>query len=115
VETGRESEVVAVFAQWLADNGWRVRTDVAFADVVAERGDDRLIAEAKGVTSSPGLDMDTLYGQPLRRMTPTQRTRYAIVVPESLVPTASRVSASIRQRLDIDLYGVAMDGTVLKH
>jgi hypothetical protein len=35
---------------------------VKFADVVATRGEARLIAEAKGITSETGLDIDTLYG-----------------------------------------------------
>ncbi len=68
METGRESEVVQVFVSWLERHGWRVTTELAWADVLAGRGDERLVAEAKGVTSSPGLDVDTLYGQLLRRM-----------------------------------------------
>lgn len=115
VETGRESEVVAVFVAWLDDEGWEVQTEVDWADVVAERGDERLVGEVKGITTDPGLDLDTLFGQLLRRMKPGQATRYVVVVPESLVPVASRVPREVRARLHIDLYGVDMDDTVRQH
>ena len=55
-----------------------VRREVNFVDVYAERGDERLYAEAKGPTTSPGLDVDTLYGQLLRRMKdPKPGVRYS--------------------------------------
>ncbi len=60
---------MADFATWLTEGGWQVETEVEWTDVVATRGSERLVGEAKGVTSSPGLDVDTLYGQLLRRMT----------------------------------------------
>jgi hypothetical protein len=115
VESGRESEVVAAFVRWLAREGWRVRTEVDWADVVAERGDERLVAEAKGMTAAPGLDVDTLYGQLLRRMKSEQTARYAVVVPENLVDTAARVPASVREQLGIDIYGVSMDDSVRRY
>jgi hypothetical protein len=59
--------------------------------------------------------VDTLYGQLLRRMTADGAVRYAVVVPDKLVAAASRVPVAVRMRLDIDLYSVAMDDTVLKH
>ena len=111
VETGRESEIVEVFVGWLERNGWKVRTSVDAADVVAERGDELLVVQAKGITSEPGLDLDTLYGQLLRRMTSLDRARYAVVVPEILVATACRVPERVRERLQIEVYGVGMDDT----
>jgi hypothetical protein len=62
METGPEWEVVQVFVSWLERHGWRVTTELAWADVVAGRGAERLVAEVMGVTSSPGLAVDTLYG-----------------------------------------------------
>ncbi len=91
VESGEESEVVAAFVGWLNSEGRRGRTEVAWADVVAERAGERLVAETKRITAAPGLDLDTLYGQLLRRMTSDPATRYAAVVPEKLVNTARRV------------------------
>jgi hypothetical protein len=45
--------------------------------VFARRGDERLYAEAKGRMAAIGLDVDTLYGQLLRRMTdPDAGARY---------------------------------------
>lgn len=60
---GDEERVVAAYADWLEDNGWAVRREVDFADIYAERGDERLYAEAKGRTAAIGLDVDVLYGQ----------------------------------------------------
>lgn len=53
-----------------------------------------------------GLDVDTMYGQLLRRMNFQAGTRYAVVVPEKLIPAASRVPEEIPERLKIDLHGV---------
>lgn len=111
----RERDVVAAFVSWLEQEGWRVRTEVEWADVVAERGGERLIAEAKGKTSEPGLDVDTLYGQLLRRMVPSAETRYALVVPEGLVPVVERVPVFVRQQLEVSVYGVTPDGEVVVH
>ena len=47
---------------WLERSNWTVRREVDFVDVYAERGEERLYAEAKGRTTSPGLDVDTLMG-----------------------------------------------------
>ena len=64
------------------------------------------MAEVKGITSSPGLDI-TLYGQLFRRMTDLDGTSYA-VVPEKLVAAASRVPVAVRSRINIRLFGVRM-------
>lgn len=89
MEVRRESEVVAAFVAWLRSEGWTVKTEVDFADVVAERGGERLVAEAKGVTSEPGLDVDTMYGQLLRRMDPATQSTYAIVGADPVLLTPS--------------------------
>ena len=59
---GDEKRVIDAYVAWLEQRNWTVRREVDFADVYAERGDERLYAEAKGRTTSPGLDVDTLYG-----------------------------------------------------
>jgi Holliday junction resolvase len=65
----KETEVEAAFARYLFERGWDVDTDkLDHADVVASRGAKHLVAEVKGTTTSPGLDVDTAYGQLLRRM-----------------------------------------------
>jgi hypothetical protein len=111
---GDEARVVAAFCQWLTAQGWSVQTEVKFVDVVAKRGDDELYCEAKGRTSDHGLDVDTLYGQLLRRMPPEKvgRARFGVVVPEEALRAALRVSRRVRQQLDIDVYAVALDGSV---
>jgi hypothetical protein len=104
---GDEKRVVDAYVAWLKRNNWTVRCEVDFADVFAEREDERLHAEAKGRTASPGLDVDTLYGQLLRRMRNAQPgARYAVVVPTSAVNAALRVPAWVRERLSIDVYEV---------
>src|SRR4051794_5503992 len=63
---GDEARVVDAFCRWLEAEGWSTTPEVEFADALAERGSERLYIEAKGRTSSAGLDVDTLYGQLLR-------------------------------------------------
>lgn len=111
----REAEVQKAFVDHLRDRGWDVLTDNAdYADVIARRGAETLVAEVKGHTSSGGLDVDTLYGQLLRRMTsPAEETRYAVVVPASLRGKVERVSAAVRDLLDIDVWLVDESSEVL--
>ncbi len=111
---GDEKRVVEAFCAYLQGEGWVVHTEVAFADVYAERGDHRLYAEAKGRTAAPGLDVDTLYGQLLRRMPPDElgRARFAVVVPANAAGAALRVPSRVRELLQVDVYTVANDGTV---
>lgn len=110
----REAEVESAFVRYLLDRGWDVDTDkVDHADVVAIRGAERLVAEVKGTTTSPGLDVDTGYGQLLRRMADRpEGTRFAIVVLERARIAALRVPEAIRQRLAIDIYVVDDLGSV---
>ena len=110
---GDEERVVQAFCVWLQSHGWIVQREVAFVDVYAERGGQRLYAEAKGRTSSLGLDLDTLYGQLLRRMDDIdEAVRYAVVVPTAAVPAALRVPSSVRHLLHVDVYGVTEEGEV---
>jgi hypothetical protein len=90
---GDEARVVAAFAKWLQDRGWTVQTEIAFADIVAHREAAVLYGEAKGRTEAIGLDVDTLYGQLLRRMPaqPQPDVRFAVVVPTEAVAAAERV------------------------
>jgi len=111
---GDESRVVEAFCQHLVDHGWQVRREVGFCDVVAQRGSETLYAEAKGRTSEPGLDVDTLYGQLLRRMPigEDMSARFAVVVPASAKVAALRVPASVRALLRVDVYTVGDEGHV---
>jgi hypothetical protein len=111
---GDEKRVIDAFCSWLVENGWTVRREEEFADIVAERNEERLYAEAKGRTKSMGLDVDTLYGQLLRRM-PTQEAkpkRFGIVVPLEGRNLALRVPARIRRMLDIEIFLVDEGGKV---
>jgi hypothetical protein len=105
---GDEKRVVDAFCRWLEAQNWDVQREVEFADVVAKRDGETLYVEAKGRTSSAGLDVDTLYGQLLRRMPdPTASARYGVVVPTQAVKAALRVPAWVRERLKIDVYEVS--------
>lgn len=109
----REAAVLTSFTQWLEQQGWDVQTSASGADVVAKKGTDTLIAEAKGLTSSAGLDVDTMYGQLLRRMTDVaSSTRFAVVVPRSAAAAVARVPQGIRDLLRVDAYVVELDGKV---
>jgi hypothetical protein len=64
---GDERAVVEGFAVWLTGQGWAVRFEENWWDICADHGDRHMYVEAKGKTSSPGLDVDTAYGQVIRR------------------------------------------------
>ena len=113
---GDEERVVTAYADWLQRNGWTVTREAGFVDVLAERGPEKLYVEAKGRTASIGLDVDTLYGQLLRRMKdPTTGARYAVVVPTAALQAALRVPSWVRDRLHIDVYEVDDTGAVHPH
>jgi hypothetical protein len=113
---GDEERVVAAYASWLEKQGWVVRHEVDFVDVYAERGEYKLYAEAKGRTAAIGLDVDTMYGQLLRRMKdPGTVAQYAVVVPTAAVAAALRVPTWVRERLHIAVYEVDDEGTVQQH
>lgn len=93
---GDEQRVVDTFCAYLSEAGWRVRREVHFCDLVAERGGITLYAEAKGKTSDAGLDVDTLYGQLLRRMPIAKRQLRGSL---SLCPKMHGQQRSARQQL----------------
>jgi hypothetical protein len=113
-----EAPIQAVFAAWLADQGWTVKAYAAdkHLDLYAERNGERLMAEVKGKTSDPGADADVVYGQILRRMPAVDdlATQFAVVIPalHSSINKATRVNRRVRDMLRITIYGVAEDGAV---
>lgn len=98
--------MVAAFCEHLRARGWAVTTEVDHCDVRAERDGVVMLAEAKGRTTALGLDVDTGYGQLLRRMPAEDEpaTRYAIVVPAEARWHAERVPRRVRELLRIDVY-----------
>jgi predicted RNase H-like nuclease len=110
---GDEDRVLTAFRSWLEADGWTIVPTSSFADMVAERGDERLVAEAKGFTgSSVGLDVDTMYGQLLRRMSVERATSWGIVVPDKAVKAALRVSGDVRRSLGITVFEVRGEDVV---
>jgi hypothetical protein len=114
---GDEARVVDAFCSWLASNDWEVQREVEFCDVRATRGTQVMYAEAKGKTAAVGLDVDTMYGQLLRRMPPSEVgfAEFAVVVPTSALAAALRVPAWVRELLKIEIYAVDDDGGVEHH
>lgn len=110
---GDEARVVDAFVAWLEADGWAVAREVACCDVVARRGDEVLYAEAKGRTTEVGLDVDTLYGQLLRRV-PLDATsaRFGVVVPTEARSAALRVHEPVRAVQAITVYVVNETGGV---
>ncbi len=111
---GDERRVIDAFCRWLTGAGWRIEREVEFCDVVAERDGERVYAEAKGRTTSPGLDVDTLYGQLLRRMPVAEdpRATFAVVVPTEAARAALRVPARVRRILRVRVFEVDSAGAV---
>src|SRR5688572_10812719 len=111
---GDEKRVVDAFCRWLQASGWEIAREQAFVDVVATRDGITLYAEAKGLTAAIGLDIDTMYGQILRRMPIGEdpNGRFAVVVPVEARAAVLRVSHRVRQLLRIEVYCVDEKGGV---
>lgn len=102
------------FAQHLSGLGWEVTPEVDFCDLVAERDGERLYVEAKGRTAAIGTDVDTMYGQILRRMPLAEdpSPRFAVVVPTRAQHAALRVPPRVRALLSIEVFVVSDEGAV---
>lgn len=110
---GDEARVVNAFCTYLQSEGWDVEREVKFVDVKATKGPLTLYAEAKGRTAAIGLDVDTLYGQLLRRVPDdAEDSILGVVVPERAVDAALRVPEWIRERLRVRIWAVTDDGQV---
>lgn len=103
-----EADVQRAFERYLFERGWDIDAPGrGQADICAQRGAELLVGEVKGTTSSPGLDVDTGYGQLLRRMSPAhEEARYALIGPVALSRSLERVDVAVRRRLGIELFVV---------
>lgn len=99
---------MTAFERYLTGRGWTVQREVKFCDLVAQRSHERLYVEAKGRTTAPGLDVDTMYGQILRRMplaADDSASTFAVVVPTGPATRAAlRVPERVRNVLRITVY-----------
>ena len=111
---GDEKRVVDAFAAHLELDGWSVEYEVDQCDAVAKRGDQTLYAEAKGRTAAIGLDVDTMFGQLLRRMkqNPCPGDQYAAVLPSEAEAAAMRVPERVRRTLGIKVFLVSPENEV---
>ena len=114
---GSELPVERAFKSWLVAEGWTLINDArSWADVIAERGDERLIGEVKGHTGgNTGLDVDTMFGQLLRRMEPGAATTWAVIVPTWSLTAVLRVPIETRRKLGIRVFEVCDDDSVVEH
>lgn len=109
----REAEVQDWFVKHLLADDWEVGIESPdHGDVRATRGKFTMIAQVKGMTSDTSTDIDTGYGQLLRHMPGPGNCRFALVVPESALNAANRVTESVRTKLGVELWTVSDDGNV---
>ena len=114
---GSEAPVERAFKAWLVAGGWTLVNETgSWADVIAERGNERLVGEVKGYTGgNTGLDVDTMFGQLLRRMKPGAATTWAVIVPTLSLTKVLRVPIDVRRALDIKVFEVRDDDSVVEH
>jgi hypothetical protein len=116
-----ENRVARIFIDWLIEDGWAVREGRpdTEADVVAARAGESLLAELKSDTGDDmGTDVDTAFGQLLRRMPEHDdaNVRYAIAVPGARADKVERVAARVLTGLRIEVYLVdETTRTVTRH
>ena len=117
VGRGSEAPVERAFKRWLEETGWTLIDEAgSWADVIAQRGDERLIGEVKGYTAgNTGLDIDTMFGQLLRRMKPGAATTWAVIVPSRSLTAVLRVPIEIRSTLGIRVFEVRDNDEVVEH
>ena len=110
---GDEQRIVDAFCRHLEQERWRIEREVESVDVVAEREGVRMYVEAKGRSASVGLDVDTMYGQILRRMPLEENdARFALVVPVESRRSVLRVNSRVRGLLRLEVYTVDANGRV---
>lgn len=117
VHSGRGSEagIEDAFAAYLEADGWDVRRQVKYVDVVATKDGRTLKAEVKGRTGpNQGLDTDTVFGQILRRFPelPDEKFTAAVVVPAESTSAVRRIPSWVLGRLGIMVYTVDAAGHV---
>jgi len=112
---GDEALIETAFVRFLEAEGWTVHRQVGGHDFEATRGSEILRAEVKGRTgANTGLDLDTIYGQLLRRMEDDDAT-YAVVVPKESGMAVRRVSKRVRDLLRIAVFKVDLEtGNVIR-
>ena len=117
VGKGSEAPVELAFKRWLKAAGWTLITEQgSWADVIAERGDERLVGEVKGHTAgNTGLDIDTMFGQLLRQMKPGAATTWAVIVPTRSLTAVLRVPLEVRHSLGVRVFEVRDDDEVVEH
>lgn len=112
---GSEAGIEDAFAAYLEADGWDVRRQVKYVDVVATKDGRTLKAEVKGRTGpSQGLDTDTMFGQILRRFPeqPDEKFTAAVVVPAESASVVRRIPGWVLGRLGITVYTVDTTGRV---
>ena len=92
-------DVAALQREWLARAG-RPRAISAAAKLIAILP-ARPIAESKGLTDAPRTDIDTLWAQIPRRVSESQRARFAVVVPTGFVSRTLEVASGVRTKLGV--------------
>lgn len=109
-----EGFVQQALEQYFASLGFAayVEGDADFACTHSDTG-ERWLIEAKGVTSSIGVDFNTGLGQILKRMT-NESTNYGIAVPDTpqFVYQCRLIHSWVRKALHLHWLLIAADGSV---
>ena len=107
-----ESFIQRSIETYFEDKGFETNTKTVI-DLIAKRGNECWIVEAKGMTSSVGVDFNTCLGQIIKRMNTSDAT-YAIAIPkhEKYKKQCIQLSPYVRKLLGLHILLVDMYGDI---
>jgi hypothetical protein len=88
---GDEERVVTAYGDWLQRNGWTATREAGFVDIYAERGPEKLCAEAKARTVSIGWTWTLCMVSFLGGCKTLRLARYAVVAAAAALQATLRV------------------------
>ncbi len=107
-----EAFVQASIEEYFEQQGYEVEKD-GQVDLIAVKGSDRWVVEAKGITEAIGTDFNTCLGQLVKCMT-SREDKYAIAIPKHVKykRQCSMLSSYFRELVQLHILVIDDQGAV---